>query len=72
MMDKFTTFTFGVHRQYIYLHRDKTTVMNKFSKLLHLVNIESISIFIEATKKPFTMTDKFSTFTFGVHRQYSR
>ena len=22
MMDKFPTFTFGVHRQYIYLHRD--------------------------------------------------
>ena len=72
MMDKFTTFTFGVHRQYIYLHRDNHSDKYKFSKLLHLVYIDSLSIFIEATKKPFTMTDKFSTFTFGVHRQYSR
>ena len=34
MMDKFSTFTFGVHRHYIYLHRDNQKsfhMMDKFS-----------------------------------------
>ena len=40
------------------------------SQLLHLVYIYIISIFIETTRYLFTMMDKFSTFSFGVHRQY--
>ena len=44
-------------------------MIGKFSTFT-LVYIDTISIFIETTKNLFTMMDKFSTFTFGVHGQY--